>query len=272
MRSPTTNQDNLRKSPGRSQYLANEISTMHLVAFVTQFLAVPLIIAMLVNIKKSSAPLVAVFLVLALPLEAAFLYAVIKARKMKAEKKEIDKNPPPQIVFAEPLYKNKGYTYDLAFEHYCKQCGKKKLTKEEQHIVWEYSYDDFAYLLMWIIENGFYQPSKELDEDEARQMRSYVAKIKRREEKPTELLIGNDGIFLDDEVKKKTRAFMKEYYQETYEQEVTAFAKAHLQTELYAFPFRWEDYDAFKHHIDEAYAAYQAKHAAGEHKEETTNE
>lgn len=56
-----------------------------------------------------------------------------------------------------------------------------------------------------------------------------------------------------DSVKKKARAFVIGYYKDFYENEVRKFAKEKLNSELYGFPFRWEDYDAFKVHIDEAY-------------------
>ena len=45
---------------------------------------------------------------------------------------------------------------------------------------------------------------------------------------------------------------------DSYEDEVRKFAKENLNAELYGFPFRWEDYDAFKVHIDKAYAEYIA--------------
>ena len=43
------------------------------------------------------------------------------------------------------------------------------------------------------------------------------------------------------------------------QEEVEKFAKEKLGTELYGFPFRWEDYKAFKPNIDAAYEKYMAK-------------
>ena len=109
---------------------------------------------------------------------------------------------------------------------------------------------------MWIIENNLYQPSNDLDEDEALEEKSYVAKIKRREALPTDYLESYDGYFMEDSVKKKARAFVSGYYKDSYEDDVRKFAKENLNAKLYGFPFRWEDYDAFKVHIDDAYAKY----------------
>lgn len=257
--------DSRKKNPTPGEKLASEIKDMRFSAIIVQVLGAPLIVLVIISIiqwitgggekEDLYAVLVAGFC-LAVPPEILFAACIAKLRKLKAQKREEDKNPTPQIVFADPLYKNKGYTYDIAFEHYCKQYDKKKLTKEEQQTVWEYSYDDFAYLLMWIIENGLYQPTKELDEDEAHDMKAYVAKIKKRTVKPTEYLIDNDGYFMEDEVKKKARNFVKNYYEGAYENEVVSFAKDRLNSEIYGFPFRWEDYDEFKSRIDEAYQNY----------------
>lgn len=41
-----------------------------------------------------------------------------------------------------------------------------------------------------------------------------------------------------------------------------AFAKEHLNAELYGFPFRWENYEVFKVNIDKAYEKYLSGNAA----------
>ena len=66
----------------------------------------------------------------------------------------------------------------------------------------------------------------------------------------------NGGYFMEDEVKESARRFVKEYYEGAYREDVIKFAKDKLNAELYGFPFRWEDYDAFKVHIDEAFERY----------------
>ncbi|MBO4475055.1 MAG: hypothetical protein J5750_09130 [Clostridiales bacterium] len=201
-----------------------------------------------------------ILLVLGLFWEGLFIHFVRQMIKEKSVKIE-EPQPADATEWAENLYDDHGLNYSGACEQYCRQHGKKEeeLTKEEKDIVWEYAYDDFTYLLMWIIENDFYQPSADFDEDGARDARAYVAKIKRREINPTAYLNGNDGIFLEDEIKKEARAFVIGYYKGPYMDELRKFSKDTLHAELHGFPFRFEDYDAFKVHIDAAYEAYVKK-------------
>ena len=86
--------------------------------------------------------------------------------------------------------------------------------------------------------------------------REDAAKIKARDMLPSEYLKNNGGYFMEDEVKESARRFVKEYYEGAYREDVIKFAKDKLNAELYGFPFRWEDYDAFKVHIDEAFERY----------------
>ena len=229
---------------------------------IIQIFAIAIIAGAVIGLIKVGLYLFGIILFFAVILEV-FAYSLIRENKGYKKRLEIERTRPvSSTVFADPLYKNKGFTYDIARGLYCSQTGKKenKLSKEDEAIIWQYSYDDFAYLLMWIIEKDLYQPSKELDEDDAIEAKAYVSRIKRREELPTDYLESYEGYFMEDSIKKKARAFVIEYYKKTYEDEVREFAKEALNAELYGFPFRWEDYDAFKVHIDEAYENYLEKH------------
>ncbi len=124
-------------------------------------------------------------------------------------------------------------------------------------MIWQYLYDDFAYLLMWIIENNLYQPTRELDEDEALEAKAYVSKIKLRKALPTDYLESYDGYFMENSIKKKARAFVTSYYKDSYEDEIREFAGKNLNSELYGSPISRGDYDAFKVRIDDAYAKYR---------------
>ena len=196
-----------------------------------------------------------------MPAEVVALVLLLDVKKCKKLIENEEQNPtkPPEL-FAKTLFKDDGYTYNIACDFYCKNTGKnpKKFTREDENAVWDYAYDDFSYLLMWIIENNFYQPSKDFDEDTAADIKEVIAKIKKREEVPSYYLTSNDGCFMEDEVKKKAREFVIEYFKGSYMDDVKAFAKEHLKNaELYGFPFRFEDYDVFKVRIDEAYAKYK---------------
>lgn len=160
--------------------------------------------------------------------------------------------------FYEPLYKNDGEGNDFSRKLYCKQFEKHtgQLTEEDEEIIWQYTCDDFSYLMAWIIEKDFYQPCEDEDEEEAIESRAYAAKIKAREALPSDCIRDNGGYFMEDEVKETARKFVKEYYNGKYLDEVKSFAKDKLGAELYGFPFRWEDYDEFKPVIDKAFKEY----------------
>ena len=224
-----------------------------------QILALGHFFLAVVGIMNDSVPAFIILLVIGILWECLFIHLVRGMKKQKSDKSETALPPAEPKVFAESLYDDHGLNYSGACEQYCRQHGKeeKDLTKEEKEIVWQYAYDDFTYLLMWIIENGFYQPSEELDEEDAKPVRELAAKIKRREENPTAFL--DDGVFLEDEIKKKARAFVIGYFKGPYMDDLRTFAKEVLQADIHGFPFRWEDYDAFKEHIDAAYAEYLEK-------------
>lgn len=239
--------------------LKSKTKTNIVAVVISQVIAAGIIAGGIYGMTKAGFALLGVALFFAAIVEA-FAFSLLNENKKLKKRIEIESSrPKTNIVFADHLYKNRGDTYPIAKDLYCRQKGKKEkdLTKEDESMIWQYSYNDFAYLLMWIIENNLYQPSNDLDEDEAIEERSYVAKIRRREALPTDYLESYDGYFMEDSIKKKARAFVTLYYKDSYEDEVREFASKNLNSELYGFPFRWEDYDAFKVRIDDAYAKYR---------------
>ncbi len=248
-----------RKEPTKSEILAGEISSNIVGSVFVQILALGFFFLALVALFNNSVTGFVILLIIGLLWEWLFVHLLLRIRKLKVQKAEEDAHPTIPVTFAEALYKNKGYTYEIACKLYCRQLEKdeKTLTAEDKKIIWGNSYDDFAYLLMWVLENNYYQPSAEMDEDDIRETRNFIARIKRHTKTPADFLEGSEGYFMEDEVKEKVRAFVKEYYENTYLDEVKAFAKEHLNAELYGFPFRWEDYEVFKSRIDEAYCEYQ---------------
>lgn len=249
--SPAPVSDTIRK-------LKSKTKTNIVAVVISQVIAAGIIAGGIYGMTKAGFALLGVALFFAAIVEV-FSISLLNENKKLKKRIEIESNrPKTNIVFANHLYKNRGDTYPIARDLYCRQKGKKEkdLTKEDESVIWQYSYDDFAYLLMWIIENNLYQPTNDFDEDEAREDKEYVSRIKRREKLPTDYLESYDGYFMEDSVKKKARAFVIGYFKDSYEDEVRKFAKENLNAELYGFPFRWEDYDAFKVHIDKAYAEY----------------
>ncbi|MBO4653341.1 MAG: hypothetical protein J5649_08510 [Lachnospiraceae bacterium] len=253
----------MSKEPTKSELLASEISSRTVACVLIQLLALIFFFLAFVWFMNKGVGGPICLAVIGFLWEWLFVNQIKKIKKFKVQKTEEDLHPTVSVEpqYAEALYRNRGDTYDIACELYCRQTGKDAaaLTKEEQNIVWDYAFDDFSYLLAWIIEKNFYQNSEEyepLGEEETKLVRSLLAKIKRHTMLPSEFLNGSDGTFLEDEVKEKARAFVKEYYENTYRDEMKAFAKEHLNAELYGFPFRWEDYEVFKTRIDEAYRKY----------------
>lgn len=234
---------------------------MILAVVLIQILALGHFFLALAAFMNDSMPFFIVLSIIGLFWEWLFIHYVRVIRKQKSGQSGAELQTAAPKVFAENLYDDHGLNYIGACEQYCRQHGKteKDLTKEEKNIVWQYAYDDFTYLLMWIIEHGFYQPGEELDEEDAKEVRALAAKIKRREENPTVFLSDNDGVFQEDEIKKKARTFVIGYFKGPYMDDLRTFAKEVLQSDIHGFPFRWEDYDAFKVHIDEAHAEYLKK-------------
>lgn len=246
--------------PTKSEILAGEISSNIAGDVFVQILALGFFFLALVAFFNNAVTGFVILLVIGLLWEWLFIHLILKIRKLKAQKAEEDLHPtdPVEPQYVKALYKNRGDTYDIACKLYCRQHGKDadSLTEEEKEIIRDCSFDDFSYLLAWIVEKDFYQNSEDYEpvsEEESKQLESFLAKIKSHTMLPSEFLDGSDGYFMEDEVKEKARTFVKEYFKGSYPDEVKAFAKEHLNAELYGFPFRWEDYEAFKGRIDEAY-------------------
>lgn len=239
------------------------ISGYTIASVLTQFLALMFFFLSLAGFLTGSIIGGVILVALGGLCEFLFVKMIKKILFWKKKEKEGIAQSPVETVFAGSLYRNDGESYETARRLYCEQHGKKagKLTGEDEDMIWQYTCGDFAYLLMWVIENGFYRPSKEYDEDEAEEAKAQITKIRKREVLPTEF-IKDDGFFMEDEVAKKARGFVKDYFEGSFLEDVRAFAKDKLGTELYGFPFRWEDYDAFKPKIDEAYKKYQEKNSA----------
>ena len=179
------------------------------------------------------------------------------------------------------LYKDFELGFEPARKQYCRQTGKSdaELTNDDEQMIWEYAYAQITYLFAWIAEHRFYRAA----ESDSPYLAELVGKIKAREILPSSYIAENDGTLFEDNIKESAIGFVKEYMNNSeyvnghevakkgdiigaYYPEVEAFAKEHLNAEMFGFPFRWEDYDAFKVHIDEAYSKYKAKHAVSKKK------
>ena len=225
-------------------------------AILIQFLALMFFFLALVAFMNNSIVGAIILFVIGVAWEVVFVKLIRKVIYWK-------KHSAPDVVkspeeFYEPIYKNDGEGFDFSRRIYCKQTGKdpKHLTKEDENIIWDYTCDDFTYLMVWVMEKDLYQPCEDAEDDEAEEAIECAVKIKARNMLPSDYLMDNAGYFMEDEVKKKARDFVKYYYEGPYRDELRKFAKDKLGAELYGFPFRWEDYDAFKINIDKAFEDY----------------
>lgn len=243
--------------------------TMGIIFSIILFL--PLIIA--INDTIGAVILVVVLYVIISPL------LILGVRMIKSPDKYI-KTSVSYIYGADStIYLNKGYTYDIACNLYCKRTGKTidELTEDDEDEIWHCSYDDFTYLMAWIIENDYYQYSAlHYGEDGEKGWMQTINKIKNRTYEATDFFLLTDGVLFKKEISDKAIDFIQEYsngslYNDGHfylkednvigglEVDVQDFAKKELNSEVYGFRFTWEDYDKFKVYIDNAYKKYMNK-------------
>lgn len=167
--------------------------------------------------------------------------------------------PDPNQKIYDSLYCNRGETYVPAQLNYCKQTKKrqKDLTKDDEFLIWDYSFDDFTYLLAWIIGNDHFTFLSDVYGDSEREsFMSMVDDIKSREESPVLFLLTSDGYFYKDEVAEDVRDFVVKYFAGSFGADLAEFAKSELNSSVNNFAFKWEDYDKFKSRIDDAYKKF----------------
>jgi len=203
---------------------------------------------------------------------AAIFYGVQKKKEAERLEQQIAMQKPvknPNLVL---FGVDDGAADEIATKYYCEKFGKSvdDITDEDENIIWDWAYDEISYLLAWIFENGYYNP-EETEPDLA----ELAGKIARREAIPSDYM-NYDASFFEGNVKDEALDFVHEYLENSefikghhvaksgmiigaYFAEVEAFAKERLNAPLLGFPFTWEDYDAFKGHIDEAFAKYKSK-------------
>lgn len=175
------------------------------------------------------------------------------------------------------IYRNNGETYGIAQELYCKNLSKKidELEEDDEEKIWDYAFDDWSYLLAWIIENGHFQYSEEeYGEEDKNNFMEVVSKIKNRIYIPTDFLLMTEGYMYEEEISEEVRDFIEEYLNGSkynkghyylkegntigaYYVELENFAKEELNSKMYGFSFLWEEYDKFKGYINTAYKKYK---------------
>ena len=214
--------------------------------------------------------LLGAFLVLLGP--GAIFYGVQKRKEAERLEQQIATQKPVKNPNSVLFGVDDGAAAEIATKYYCEKFGKSadEITDEDENIIWDWAYDEISYILAWIFENGYYNP-EETEEDLA----ELAEKIAKREAIPSDYM-NFDASFFEGNVKDEALDFVNEYLSNSeyikghnvaktgmiigaYYAEVETFAKERLNAPLLGFPFTWEDYDAFKGHIDEAFAKYKSR-------------
>ena len=202
----------------------------------------------------------------------AIFYGVQKKKEAERLEQQIAMQKPVKNPNSVLFGVDDGAAAEIATKYYCEKFGKSvdDITDEDENIIWDWAYDEISYLLAWIFENGYYYP-EETEPD----LSELAGKIARREAIPSDYM-NYDASFFEGNVKDEALDFVNEYLENSvfikghyvaksgmiigaYFAEVEAFAKERLNAPLLGFPFTWEDYDAFKGHIDEAFAKYKSR-------------
>ena len=210
------------------------------------------------------------FLVLLGP--AAIFYGVQKRKEAERLEQQIAMQKPIKNPNSVLFGVDDGAAAEIATKYYCEKFGKSadEITDEDENIIWDWAYDEISYILAWIFENGYYNP-----EETEEGLAELAEKIAKREAIPSDYM-NFDASFFEGNVKDEALDFVNEYLSNSeyikghnvaksgmiigaYYAEVEAFAKERLNAPLLGFPFTWEDYDAFKGHIDEAFAKYKSR-------------
>ena len=211
-----------------------------------------------------------VFLVLLGP--AAILYGVQKRKEAKKLVEHIETQMKVKKPNAVLFGIDDGSACEVATKLYCEKYGKSsyEINDDDENIIWDWVYDEISYILAWIIENDYYNPADTEDG-----LVDLAKNIRHRKSIPSDYL-NYESSFFEGNVKDEVVDFVNEYLENSefikghyvakpgmiigaYFAEVETFAKERLNAPLLGFPFTWEDYDAFKGHIDEAFAKYKSR-------------
>ena len=208
------------------------------------------------------------FLVLLGP--AAIFYGLQKKKEAERLEQQIAMQKPLKNPNAVLFGIDDGSACEIAMKYYCEKYGKTRdeLTDDDENIIWDWVYDEISYLMAWIFENDYYNPE---DEDEG--LVDLAKDIRHRKAIPSDYM-NYEAPFYERNVKPEVRDFVDEYISNSvyvnghnlakagdiigaYFVEVEAFAKERLNAPILGFSFTWEDYDAFKGNINEAFKKYR---------------
>lgn len=161
----------------------------------------------------------------------------------------------PQKNYKNMVIDKSKYHYDSACEKYCEQYDKRKeeLNDEDLEIIWEYAGNHIAIFLTWLIEYDFFIG------EEGEGLEDEIREVKDRKITGDAFLSGLDEVLVKDDISDNVYDFIDDYYDVKYLEQYRSFMKKNRKKNMYETVFSWEDYDALKPIIDEAYHNFQSQ-------------
>ena len=148
------------------------------------------------------------------------------------------------------------WLWDGVCEEYCKKNQKKSkdLSDDEIDLIWEYSANNIAIFLAWLIDNDFLSDiHKDLEKD--------IQMVKERKMTGYEYLLNNCELSLTrGDISEDIIDFVDKYYNHNYIHDYCSYIEDTLKKEVYETKFCWDDYYKIKENvIDVAYKKFLAK-------------
>lgn len=148
------------------------------------------------------------------------------------------------------------YQLDTAKSNYCQLYGKEEsqLNEEDHRQIERMAGTHIGFFLTWLIEQqAFYHQMAAVDLNKIRA-------VEKRELLGVDLLIEElDGTLTLDDVKSDFQDFVSDYYTSRYLQDYGMWVSSQLGDLPLEFVGSWEDYDAIKPMLDQAYQSYLNK-------------
>lgn len=148
------------------------------------------------------------------------------------------------------------WLWDGVCEEYCKKNHKKlkNLSDGEIDLIWEYSANNIAIFLTWLIDNDFLSDiHKDLEKD--------IQMVKERKMTGYEYLLNNCELSLTrEDISENIIDFVDEYYNHNYIHDYCSYIEDTLKKEVFETKFSWDDYYKIKENvIDVAYKNFLDK-------------
>lgn len=147
------------------------------------------------------------------------------------------------------------YQWDSSAKEYCRQFNKsiEELELVDYNIIDEYSGNHIAFFLTWIIQNGFYDLV-----DTPKEIAEAIEAVNSERMTGIDFLMHYcDGVLSREDLDPGIYEFVDMYYEPDYLNDYTRFVENGLHKKALGIRFSWEEYDRFKHIIDNAYAKYK---------------